>query len=163
VVQLGRPLLQAAHIVEQPAHLGLDDAGLIAHPRIAHDRLHHLDRHHQQRGRDDQHPRLVRALHHILEMLAEIGIKRLGRHEQQRQILRFPGNQVFVGNILDMQPTSARTRFSAAPAASSLVGLLAAGEGFERELGIHHQRAVVAGQVDDAIGPRAVGQRRLEG
>ena len=47
-------------------------------------------------------------------------------------------------------------------AARLAAGLAEGGKAFERELGVDDQRPVVAGQVDDAVGPGAVGERGLE-
>ncbi len=56
-----------------------------------------------------------------------------------------------------------RRRCTAARRSSSFLRFAERGDGFERELGVDHQRApVIAGQVHDAIGPLAVRERVLE-
>ena len=71
-------------------------------PRVADNRLHDLDRHHEQGGRNDNDAALMRLLDNILEKFVEIGVKRFGRHEQNRDILGFARQEIALGDIADM-------------------------------------------------------------
>ena len=84
------------------ADLALDGLRFVLHSRVAEDRLGDVDRHHHQGRRDDDHAGAVGFLHHIVEMLDEIGIDRFRWHEHQRDVLRLAGQQIALGDVLDV-------------------------------------------------------------
>ena len=101
-------------------------------------------------------------LHQFVELVDEIGIDRLRRHEHQRHVLRLAGQKIALGDILDVladvraHPRQRRlARFVVARGAQR-------GEAFERELGVNGEQPGVAGQADDAIGAGSVGEGELE-
>ncbi len=101
-VELHDPRAQPADILDQKPHFVLDLMRLLADAGVAHDRLHDLDRHHQKRRRDDDDLGFMRLLDEILEMLVQIGIKRFRRHEEHGYVLGLAGDEISLGNILDM-------------------------------------------------------------
>ena len=160
-LELHHPLAQAAEVVEHQLDFGADAVGGRAHAGVALDLLHHLDRQHEQRRRDQHHAGAERLLHHVVEAVVQLGIDRFRGHEHQRQLVRLARDQVFRGDVADVA-----RHVLAQPRRRLLALLLVArlaigGHGFERELGVDHQRALV-GQEHGAVGTRAVGERVLE-
>ena len=84
---------RSAHILHQLHHLALDEMGLLAHLHVFQDRLHGLHREHQHVRRADHDAGPMRLLHQVVEMLGEIGVDRLRRHEQDGGVLRSPGRK----------------------------------------------------------------------
>ncbi len=101
-VELAGALLKPADIVEQFADFGLDDMGLLAHPRIANQRLNHLPAIISKEGETIMTQGAMGRCTTSLEALAKIGIERFGRHEKQGEILRLAARHVFFRHILDM-------------------------------------------------------------
>ena len=144
----------------QLADLGLDRLRLVAHARVAQDRLGDVDRHHHQRRRDDDDAGAMGLLHHVVEMLDEIGIDRLRRHEHQRDVLRLAGQKIALGDVLDVLAdvgAHARLRRFARLVVARRAQRR---EALERKLGVDREQPLVARQADDAVGPRAVRERR---
>ena len=157
------PLVEAGDVGQELTHFLLDEMGLLAHAHVAQQRLDDLDREHEQGGRHDHHPGARGALHHVLEMLMQIGEDRFGRHEHEGRVLRLAGDQVFFRNGLDVDAEIS------AEAGLGLTQFLGGGSraqalpAFERECGVDDQRRRTIGHDHDAIGTRAIGERRLEG
>ena len=84
------------------ADLGADLVGGLAHARILLDLLDHLDRQHQQRRRHDHDPRAIGLLHDVVEAVVQFGIDGFRRHEHQRQVLGLAGDEVFLGDVVDV-------------------------------------------------------------
>ena len=104
----------------------------------------------------------MRLLHDLVEMFREIGINGFRGHEQNRQILRLAGDQVFLRNILHVFQKIALHALRG-PRAILVRARFAKGrKTLERKLGVHRQQTLVARQADHAIGPRARRQRPLE-
>ena len=142
-LQVEHALAQPAHVLHQPAHLALDEMRLLAHLHVFQDRLHGLHREHQHVRRADDDAGAMRLLHEVGEMLGEIGIDRLRRHEQDRGVLRLAGDEIALGHGVDM----AADIDAHAPRRVFLLLVASRGaerlEAFERKLGVdHHARAV---------------------
>ena len=104
----------------------------------------------------------MRFLNHILELLVEIGIDRLGRHEHDGGLVGLAGNQIFLRDVTHVlqhiAPEAGFRRFEFLFAAGGFQGI----EGFEWKLGIDYQLQVRLGQNHQTVRPRAVAQRALK-
>ena len=134
----------------------------VPHARVAQDRLGDVDRHHHQRRRDDDHAGAMRFLHHIVEMLDEIGIDRLRGHEHQRDVLRLARQKIALGDVLDvLHDVGAHAGLRGF--ARLLVARRAQGrKSLERKFGVNGEQARIARQADDAVGAGAVREGELE-
>ena len=161
-LQIEHPLAEAVHVVHQLRHLALDEVRLLAHLHVLQDRLHGLHREHQHVRRADDDARAMRLLHQVGEMLGEIGIDRLRRHEQDRRVLRLAGDEITLGHGIDMAAD-----IDAHPPRRFLLVLIAPRdakrlEAFQRKLGVDHHGSRAVGHMQQAVRPLAVGERRLE-
>ena len=124
-----------------------DQVGGLAHPRVLLDLLDHLDRQHQQRRRHHHDLGAIGLLHDVVEAVVQFGIDRFRRHEHQRHVLRLAGDQVFLGDVVDvLHRRPARTRCAANLRSSSVLAVAERGDAFEREFGVDHQRPLVGQQ-----------------
>ena len=101
-LQVEDPVAEAPHVFHQCGDFALDEVGLLAHLHILEDGLHGLHSQHQHIGGANDDARAVRLLHDVGEVLGEIRVDRLRRHEQDGGVLRLAGDQIFVGHGLDM-------------------------------------------------------------
>ena len=161
LLQLEHAILQPPQIVHQMADLGMDLVGGLAHARVFLDLLDHLNGEHQQRRRHDHDLGAIRLLHDVVEAVMQFRVNRFRWHEHQRQILRLAGDQVFLRNVAHMRADMLAQEFGRGMARVVALRVAERGDGFERELGVDHQRALVR-QEDRAIRPRAVRERELE-
>ena len=104
----------------------------------------------------------MRLLHDIVEMFDKIRIDGFRGHEHHRDVLRLAGEQIALGNVLDMFADIGAHAREGAFARFVAARVLEQSEGLERKFGVDRQQPLVARQADDAIGPRFVGQRELE-
>ena len=118
-LEVEHALAEAAHIVHEARHLALDEMRLLPHLHVLQDRLHGLHREHEHVGGADHDAGAVRLLHQIGEMLAEIGVDRFGRHEQDGGVLRLAGDEVALAIESTWRVTSMRTRRAASFFSSS--------------------------------------------
>ena len=102
LLQLQHALAQAAEVVAEIEHFGADLVGGIAHARVFEDLLHHLDRQHQQRGGHQHDAGAIGLLDHVVETVVDFGIDRFRRHEHQRGVLGLAGDQIFLGDVVDV-------------------------------------------------------------
>ena len=100
--ELCRALGEPARVVGELADLGAQETAPTLEARVAGKHLRHLDRHAQQRRRNDDDAPAMGLLHDVVEMLDEIGVDRFGGHEHQRDVLRFAGDQIALGDVLDV-------------------------------------------------------------
>ena len=149
--ELSHPRVEPLDIFEELLHLDLDHATFLADARIPHERLHDLDGHRQKRRRHDHDAGAVRLLHHVVEMLCQVRINQLRRHEHHGHVLRLARNEIFLRDILDVnQHVAAYSRRPAQPQFIAL-GVAKLRESLQRKFGIDHQTTLVAGQSDDTI------------
>ena len=151
-VELRNARLQPLHLVDEMAHFGLNHMRFFPDPRVTDNRLHDLNRHHEEGWRNDNDAALVRLLNNVLEIFVKIGIKRLGWHEQHRDILGLAGQKIALRDIADMF-----AGIGANPRRRLFARLLARGspqrrEGFERKFRVDDEDPRIARQANDAIG-----------
>ena len=94
--------------------------------------------------------------------LDKIGIDRLRGHEHERYVLRLARQKIALGDVLDVLHDVAAHAGLRRLARLVVARRAQGGETFERKLRVDREKAAVAGQADDAIGPRTVRQRELE-
>ena len=155
-LQLEHAVVHARHVLDQPADLGLDLAGGLAHALLFLHLLHEVDADHEQRRRDDDDLGAERLLDDVVESFLQIGVERFRRHEHQRDVLGFAGDQIFVGDVAQvLGHVGAHPRGRLLALVVGL-GFLIGGDGFEREFGVDDQRAL-PGQEHRAVRPHLVG------
>ena len=151
------------HVAVKLAQRLADRARLFAHPRVLQDRAHRVQRRHAGRRRDDPDPRREAVAHHLGEVGVQFGIDRLGRQEHQRAVRRLALDDVALGDGPDVGAHGGAE--GAWRPRTSPPGVLAARKrlvGLERELRVDDDGARRVRQVDQAVGPPAVRQRRLQ-
>jgi hypothetical protein len=97
-----------------------------------------------------------------VEMLGEIRPDRFRGHEHQRDVLRLAGRKISLGDVPDVLADVGAHALARGLARLFATRLPERGEGFKREFGVEGEHARVAGEADDAIGPRAAGERELK-
>ena len=118
--------------------------------------MQRLDNQHQEIGRSDHHPGAVGLLDHVLEALEKIGIDGFGGYEHDGRLVGLAGDEVLFRNRLDVNRYIAPQPGFAGLDLSLAGGALQRIEGFEGELGIDDEADLGLGQLDAAIGTRAV-------
>ena len=160
-LQLEYALVHARDVVDQAADLGLYLARRLAHARVLLDLQDDVDGEHQMGRRDDDDFGAEGLLHDVVEAVVQVGVKRIRRHEHEREVLGLAGNEIFLRDVADVLvhvlPHAGCRR---APLFVGF-GVAVRGEGLKRKFGVDDQRSLV-GKKDHAIRTHLVAERMLE-
>jgi hypothetical protein len=104
LLQLAGPLIEAFDVLHQKSDFALNEIGLLSHPHSLEDGSDGCERRHQRGRRDDPDLGAECLFHQRREGGVEFGVDRFAGQEEQRRFGRFPGNDVFLGDIADMLP-----------------------------------------------------------
>jgi hypothetical protein len=96
------------------------------------------------------------------EALVKFRIDRFRRHEHDRRLVRFPGDQVFLRDVLHMLENVAAQPALRLPHVVVGARRLQCIEGFEWKFCIDDEPELAFRKPHDAVGPRAVAQRALK-
>ena len=142
-LQLADAIAEQADIPHQMSDFVAYLVGRFTHARVFLDLPDDVDGDHQQRRRDDDNLGAERFLHDVVKAVMQIGIHRFRGHEHERQLLGLARNQVFPGNVADMLADVGAQALRRGLTLVLGLGLAISGDGFERKLGIDHQRTLV--------------------
>jgi hypothetical protein len=161
-LQLADPIVQALDVADHGAHLGLDDAGLLAHAHVLQDRAHRIERGHQRGRRDDPDPGPVGLLHHCGEVGVKLGIDRFAGQEHQRRFRGLAGHDVSARDVLDVLAQVGGEGAASLHLLNLVGGFPQGSVAFQGKLGVDPDRARRVRQLKQAVNPAALADGHLK-
>ena len=76
-VEIADPVIEPGDIVEQPAHLGLNDSGLFTHMHVPQNGANGVERRHQRGGGNQVDAFFETVLKRFRQVSVKLGINRL--------------------------------------------------------------------------------------